>query len=174
MAECVICGIVEGKTASKTVYEDSEVLGFLDYNGAVLGHAYIVPKKHYPIFEQVPDEVVSSVFKAANKISGALFDAMGAQGTNIFVSNGVSAGQSVAHFTVNVIPRKEGDNVNLEWKPIQLSEEERSTAELKIKEVTKDRGAEKQEEKYAPEKKEKRESLDADEENYLWKSVNRK
>ena len=90
---------------------------------------------------------------------------MGAQGTNIFVSNGVSAGQSVAHFTVNVIPRKEGDNVNLEWKPIQLSEEEMSTAELKIKEVTKDMGAEKQE---------KRESLDADEENYLWKSVNRK
>ena len=75
---------------------------------------------------------------------------------------------------INVIPRKEGDTVNLEWKPIQLSEEEMSTAELKIKEVTKDMGAEKQEEKYAPEKQEKRESLDADEENYLWKSVNRK
>jgi len=138
--DCVICSIIKGKFPSKKVYEDDDVLAVLDVNGALPGHCFVLPKEHYPIFEQVPDFIASKLFSVANKVSSAIFDALNAQGTNIFVTNGVAAGQTVAHFTINVIPRKENDGINLQWQPKQLSEEEISTVELKLKEGTKNIG----------------------------------
>lgn len=175
MAECVICDIIEGKVPSKKIFEDDDILAFLDVNGAAPGHTFVVPKKHHPIFEQIPDPLVAKLFTISNKISTALFEALQVQGTNIFITNGVSAGQSVAHFVINVIPRKEGDNINLQWQSKQLSEEEMSTVELKIKEGTQDIGGFGAESTGKHEKKEeKKETIAGDEENYLWKSVNRR
>lgn len=169
---CVICQIVEGIVPSKKVYDDEEVLAILDYNGATLGHSFVVPKKHYAIFEQVPDELVGKLFSIANKISTSLFESLNMQGTNVFITNGVSAGQSVAHFVINVIPRRENDGINLQWQPKQLSEEEMSTVELRIKESTRNIGIADEEKKET--KEENRQTIAFDEENYLWKSVNRK
>jgi histidine triad (HIT) family protein len=175
MADCVICQIIEGSIESKKIYEDEEIFAFLDFNGANPGHTFVVPKKHYPIFEQVPDALVGMLFSISNKVSTALFNALGVQGTNIFVTNGVTAGQSVAHFVINVIPRKEGDKVNLQWQPKQLSEEEMSTVELKIKDEVKSVGSFDLGTGDKPQKKEeKHESISSDDENYLWKSLNRR
>lgn len=135
MAEkCLICQIIEGEVPAKKIYEDDEVIAILDFNGANPGHSFVIPKQHVPIFEQVPSHLIGKLFNVANKISSAIFDALKVQGTNIFVANGVPAGQKVAHLMVNVIPRKENDGVKLDWTPKQLSEEEMSTVELKIKE----------------------------------------
>src|SRR3989338_5285393 len=107
-----------------------------------------MPKNHYPILEQVPDIEIGRLFQASNKISSAIFESLGVQGTNIFVANGIPAGQTVAHFTINVIPRKENDGINLQWQPKQLNEEEISTIELKLKEQTKNMGLFEEEEEY--------------------------
>ena len=137
---CILCQIVGNNIPSKKVYEDELVLAVLDINGANQGHCFVIPKKHYPIIEQVPDNEIGRLFQVSNKISSAIFESLGAQGTNIFVANGIPAGQTVAHFLVNVIPRKENDGINLQWQPKQLSEEEISTVELKLKEQTKNIG----------------------------------
>ena len=137
---CLLCQIIEGKIPSKKVYEDDLILAVLDVNGANPGHCFVLPKNHYPILEQVPDPEIAGLFNVANKISSAIFENLGVQGTNIFVANGVPAGQTVAHFMLHVIPRLENDKVNLQWQPKQLTEEEMSTVELKIKEQTKNIG----------------------------------
>lgn len=134
---CLICQIVEGKIPSFKIAENAKAIAVLDINGANPGHTFIIPKGHYPIIEQVPDEDMGALFSLANKVSVALFDLLGAEGTNIFVANGIPAGQTVAHFLINVVPRKQGDGINFQWKPRQLSEEEISTIELKIKEELK-------------------------------------
>ncbi|MBI2107933.1 HIT domain-containing protein [Candidatus Woesearchaeota archaeon] len=131
---CIVCGIVEGRIPSKKVYEDDAVLAVLDVNGSTPGHCFVIPKTHYPIIEHVPDFDLGRMFVVSNKISSAIFQALNVHGTNIFVANGIPAGQTVAHFTINVIPRKENDGVNLLWQPKQLTEEEMSTVELKMKE----------------------------------------
>ncbi|MBW2980801.1 HIT domain-containing protein, partial [Candidatus Woesearchaeota archaeon] len=131
---CILCQIVKGKIPAKKVYEDDDILAILDINGANIGHCFVMPKKHYPIFEQVPDYEIGKLFKVANAVSSAIFDTLKIEGTNIFVSNGVVAGQTVAHFMINVIPRNEGDGINLQWQSKQLNEEEMSTVELKLKE----------------------------------------
>ena len=137
---CIVCQIVANNIPSKKVYEDELVMAVLDVNGSNAGHCFVIPKSHYPIIEQVPDIEIGRLFQVSNKISSAIFESLGAQGTNIFVANGIPAGQTVAHFTINVIPRKENDGINLQWQPKQLSEEEMSTVELKLKEHTKNIG----------------------------------
>jgi len=172
---CVVCQIIESRIPSKKIYEDELAMAVLDVNGANPGHCFIMPKNHYPIIEQVPDDEIGRLFQISNKISVAIFESLGAQGTNIFVANGIPAGQTVAHFTINVIPRKENDGINLQWKPKQLSEEEMSTVELKLKDETKNIGIE-------PEKKAKKTlktlepqpvALSEEEETYFAKQMRR-
>lgn len=146
-AACLVCQIIENKIPSKNVYEDELVMAVLDVNGSTPGHCFVIPKNHYPIIEQVPDIEIGRLFQVSNKISSAIFESLGAQGTNIFVANGIPAGQTVAHFMINVIPRKENDGINLQWQPKQLNEEEISTIELKLKEHTKNIGYFEKEEK---------------------------
>lgn len=133
---CILCQIVKGAIPSEKIYEDDETLVFLDVNGANPGHSFVIPKGHYPIMEQVPDKLIAKLFSISNKVSMAIFEELGVHGTNIFVTNGIAAGQKVAHFMINVIPRMEKDGINLQWQPRQLSEEEMSTVELKLKEET--------------------------------------
>jgi len=172
---CLLCQIIEGKIPSKKIYEDDLILAVLDINGANPGHCFVLPKNHYPILEQVPDPEIAKLFQVANKISSAIFENLGVQGTNIFAANGVPAGQTVAHFMLHVIPRVENDGVNLQWQPKQLTEEEMSTVELKIKEQTKNIGGFKSEEtgKMVKEPEPTAPSSDDDEEDYFGRQLNR-
>ena len=134
---CIVCSIIDNKIPSKKIYEDDIAIAVLDVNGANPGHCFIMPKNHYPILEKVPNIEIGRMFQISNKLSKAIFESIGAQGTNIFVANGIPAGQTVAHFTINVIPRRENDGINLQWQPKQLNEEEMSTVELKLREENK-------------------------------------
>ena len=137
---CLLCQIVANKVPSYKIYEDDLTLAVLDVNGANPGHCFVMPKNHYPIIEQVPDEELTNLFIIANRISSSIFEKLKMQGTNLFVANGIPAGQTVAHFMINIVPRKENDGISLDWKPKQLTEEEMSTVELKLKESIQDIG----------------------------------
>ena len=170
---CIVCQIIENKIPSKKIYEDELVLAVLDVNGANPGHCFVMPKIHYPIIEQVPSEDIGRLFQVSNKISGAIFESLSAKGTNIFVANGVPAGQTIAHFTINVIPRMENDGINLLWQPRQLSEEEMSTVELRLKEQTKNIGNFEKEVKQAKMQALEPAFLPEDEEEYFSKQMRR-
>lgn len=172
---CLLCQIAANKISSYKVYEDKLTLAVLDVNGANPGHCFVIPKNHHPIIEQVPDEELGNHFIVANKISSAIFESLKVQGTNIFVRNGIPAGQQVAHFMINVIPRKENDNVNLQWKPRQLSEEEMSTVELKLKEQVKGKGIQKTQGAEAAKSQEmpKPEPITDDEDDYFMRQLRR-
>ena len=172
---CLLCQIVANKIPSYKVYEDELTLAVLDFNGANPGHCFVMPKNHYPIMEQVPDGELGNHFMVANKISSAIFETLKAQGTNIFIRNGIPAGQQVAHFMINVIPRKENDGVNLQWKPRQLSEEEMSTVELKLKEQVKGKGIQKTQRAEAAKSQEmpKPQPVTDDEDDYFMRQMRR-
>ena len=172
---CLICQIISNNVPSYKVYEDDLILAVLDVNGSNPGHCFVMPKNHYPIIEQVPDTELSHLFSVANRISSSLFESLKVQGTNVFVANGIPAGQTVAHFTINVIPRKENDGINLQWKPKQLTEEEMSTVELKLRGQLKDIGVKKVEKVERPaaamEKAEQIHISDDGEDDYIAKQL---
>ncbi len=109
--QCIFCQIVAGKIPSKKIYEDQFCLCVLDINPAAKGHVLILPKEHYAIMPQVPDESLAYLFAAAKKISQALLRGLKMSGTNIFIANGLAAGQKSQHFMIHLIPRKEGDKL---------------------------------------------------------------
>ena len=174
MAECKICELLE-KRKFKKIYEDDKIAAVLSPEPVSQGHIWVIPKKHYPIIEQVPDYEISHIFAIANKISISLFEALQLQGTNIFVENGVAAGQKYSHLIVNIIPRMPDDGINLDWQPKQLTEEEMSTVELNIKDQISTVGYFEEEKKEPVKLDKEKETIkeSKDEEDYLLKSLRR-
>jgi len=171
MAECKICEIIKGKKLKK-IYEDSKLVVALSPEPVSLGHLWIVPKTHYTIMEQIPDYEFGHFGNIANKFSIILFEALKAHGTNIFIQNGIAAGQKYNHFFINLIPRGLGDKINLNWESKQLTEEQMSTIELKIKENVKSVGIF-ETEKQKPIEEKKPDKISSSEENYLIRSLRR-
>lgn len=109
---CIFCHIVSGKIPSKKVYEDEQCIAILDINPATKGHVLLLPKEHYVILPQVPEEGIKHLAKVSKNLSKAQIKGLGATGTNIFIANGAVAGQRAPHVIVHIIPRFEGDNVS--------------------------------------------------------------
>jgi histidine triad (HIT) family protein len=171
MTDCKICDMIE-KNEFKKIYEDEKTVAALSDEPVSEGHILIIPKKHYSIIEQIPDYEFGDIFSLANKISISLFESLRLQGTNIFIQNGVGAGQKHNHSVIHLIPRMANDNINLGWQPKQLNEEEMSTVELKIKEPVKTVGYF-EKEKPKPVELDREPEVISDEEDYLVKSLRR-
>ena len=174
MSRCQYCDAAKGK--ADVIYEDDKLVAFLAEKPATDGHIIVVPKKHYQIVEQIPDFELAYLFNTVNKLSIAAFEGVKAQGSNIIVQNGVAAGQTIPHVSVHIIPRNEKDNLNFQWQPKQLTEEQMSTVELQLKEGSKNVGQFQLEEKKEPIKlKKKVKKIKAEEkaEDYMIKQLER-
>ncbi|MEK6922653.1 MAG: HIT family protein [Nanoarchaeota archaeon] len=127
---CPYCAIAEGKIEARKVYEDENLIGALEINPANKGHVVLFPKKHYEILNQIED--VGHLFNIAKRISGAIFESVKAEGTNIFVSNGASAGQTVPHVAVHIVPRFKDDKFKLGWEKADIKDKEMDKIREKI------------------------------------------
>lgn len=107
--------MIKNKDSFNVIYDDNDFMAILHEAPAFLGHTLLITKNHYRILEELPDEIVSKIFNIANKISNALFESLNITGTNILVNNGLEAGQTHPHLIINIIPRTETDNINLDW-----------------------------------------------------------
>ena len=122
--QCIFCHIVSGKVQSKKIYEDEGCVALLDINPANPGHILLLPKEHYSIMPQLPEEEIAHLFTVAKTISNAALRALEVQGTNIVVQNGIAAGQKAQHFMIHIIPRKEKDGINFELPQKEIPEDE--------------------------------------------------
>ena len=152
---CEYCEIADGKGKAEILYQDDDLVVAVKDLGVTPGQITVFPKKHATIMEMVSDEVLEKCSVMANKVSIAVFEGLGAQGTNIIVQNGLAAGQKIPHFAIEIIPRQENDGLNLQWEPKQLMEDEMESTFLALKE-----GVEKGVEPIKEEKKEEKKSSD--------------
>lgn len=129
---CIFCKIANGEIPSATLYEDDDFRVILDLGPASKGHALILPKEHYANLYEIPDEAAGKAMILAKKMITKLTEILGCDGYNIVQNNGETAGQTVFHFHVHMIPRYEGDHVGLGWKMGTLSEEDREEILAKI------------------------------------------
>jgi len=169
---CEFCQIIDKKAEAKRVFEDEKALAILSPHPCCAGHILLMPKEHFSIIEQVPDYLIAHLSKIVNKISIAVFEILQAKGTNVLIQNGVAAGQKTNHFMIHIIPRKENDGFNFQWQPKQLNEEQMSTIELNLKEVTKGIGEFEKEENKPVKLDSEIEKINK-EDNYLIKQLDR-
>lgn len=116
MSDCAFCSIAADRAPAYRVYEDGRTLAFLDINPAARGHTLVVPKEHAESITDMRGPLVEDVFRTVQRVAAALESALGADGTSVVQSNGRAAGQEVFHAHVHVIPRYEGDAVDLGWE----------------------------------------------------------
>ena len=115
MKDCIFCKIVRGEIPCYKIYEDENVLAFLDIENDVYGHTLVVPKKHCTNILDAEDETLAQVMKAVQKIAKHFVDDCGFDGVHTFNNNGEVAGQSVMHLHFHIKPRKTNDGIKSEF-----------------------------------------------------------
>lgn len=133
---CEFCEILERKSGKEQIlFEDGEIVIAVRDSVLTPGQITVFPKKHVPILETVDDNILKRCAVLANKVSTAVFESFGNGGTNILVKNGLGAGQVMPHFGIEIIPRQEGDGLQLSWEGNPLAEDEQERTLLLLQEA---------------------------------------
>ncbi len=115
--ECIFCQIVAGEIPASIIEEDEQTLAFMDIAPATRGHALVIPKLHAADLWEIQPEQLTAVTVAAQRVALRVRDRLQADGVNLINSCRPQAWQTVFHFHVHVIPRYEGDPLQLPWIP---------------------------------------------------------
>lgn len=129
---CIFCKIANGEIPGRTVYEDEDFRAILDLGPAAPGHTLILPKDHAANLYELPEQTAAKVLPVAQKIASLLKEKLGCDGLNLVQNNGETAGQTVMHFHLHVIPRYTDDGQKILWNPTQPSAEELDQVLAKI------------------------------------------
>ncbi|MDO5388870.1 MAG: HIT family protein [Clostridia bacterium] len=122
--DCIFCKIAKGDIKSTVIFENNDFKVILDVNPANIGHCLVVCKNHYENIIDMPEELVKEGFAIAKKIAAAVKKATDCDGVNILQNNGIAAGQTVFHFHIHIIPRFDGDSVDVKFGNLNKSIEE--------------------------------------------------
>lgn len=107
--DCIFCEIADGRRPAHRVFEDEDVVAFLDARPLFPGHTLVVPRRHHETLTDLPAETVGGFFARVQRIAGAVESGMAAAGSFVAANNKVS--QSVPHFHVHVVPRNRKDGL---------------------------------------------------------------
>ena len=114
MSSCVFCAIAEGGAPASRVYEDDDVVAFLDIRPIARGHTLVVPRIHAARLEDLDPASGAAVFRAGQRIARAMSRSeLATDGTNLVLNDGRAAFQTVFHTHLHVLPRWTGDRVRM-------------------------------------------------------------
>tara|TARA_Y100000310_G_scaffold339531_1_gene432483 strand:+ start:3146 stop:3556 length:411 start_codon:yes stop_codon:yes gene_type:complete len=134
MTECVFCKIGKGEITPKKIYEDQNIIAFLDIFPAAKGHSLVIPKKHYATLLDIPEMELKELIQIVQKVGAAVMKATQADGFNVLQNNKEAAGQAVPHLHFHIIPRFKDDGLKLALGSKQSEEKELVHWESLIKE----------------------------------------
>jgi diadenosine tetraphosphate (Ap4A) HIT family hydrolase len=133
--KCVYCELPEIKT--RTIVENELAWAFPTNIPITPGHVLVIPKRCVAKYEDLTAEEKAAIEELRMKLVAALKKLFGAEGFNFAWNEAKLAGQSVPHFHLHIVPRKEGDTGVLEYEPRTFlyrpgSREETPEAELNV------------------------------------------
>jgi histidine triad (HIT) family protein len=107
--DCLFCQIIAGERPAHHVLDTEDVVGFLDARPVFKGHVLVVPRQHIETLPDLPADLLTPLFGAVQRVSGAVLEAYDAQGSFVALNNVIS--QSVPHLHVHVVPRRRKDGL---------------------------------------------------------------
>ena len=123
--DCIFCKIAAGEIPSRKIYEDKDLIAIMDLSPTSKGHSLIIPKEHYTNIYDIDEEIAGKVMKTAKKLATKMTVALNCDGFNLLQNNGETAGQTMFHFHMHLIPRyKDADNNMLKFTSDSFSDEE--------------------------------------------------
>lgn len=93
-------------------FENELAFAFWDANPVSKGHIIFMTKRHVENFFETTEEEKRDLFELIDKAKNIIDKKYKPTGYNIGINCGVSAGQTVMHVHVHLIPRYDGDVEN--------------------------------------------------------------
>ncbi len=103
--QCPFCKLPK----ERVWYESKHCVAILDAFPLTEGHTLVIPKRHVQSPFDLPQEELNDLTAAVAKVRHTLQTKYHPDGFNIGINDGLSAGQTVTHAQVHVIPRRSGD-----------------------------------------------------------------
>ena len=137
---CIFCKLANGDIPTRTIYENEKFRVIMDASPASRGHALILPKEHYTNLYEIPEETAGEAMKLAKRLAEKITKALGCDGFNLVQNNGETAGQTVFHFHLHLIPRyKNDDNTGvITWKQNSYDDDTMDAIQKKLSEACAD------------------------------------
>ncbi len=133
MAGTVFSKIIAGEIPCHKVYEDDEVLAFLDVGPLSEGHTLVIPKEQAATLDQLSDQSAAAIGRVLPRISRAVLAATGATEFNILQNNGPGAHQAVFHVHFHIIPKfPDGRGLAIGWPATGLDPQQGAQLAVKI------------------------------------------
>lgn len=107
--ECLFCKIINKEIPSKIIYEDKDLIVFLDINPTTNGDTLIVPKKHYKDILEINNDTLNSINDLTRKLYPLYKEKLNCDGLTL--SSNLDYGQEIKHFHIHFIPRYKDDDV---------------------------------------------------------------
>jgi histidine triad (HIT) family protein len=104
----IFAKILRKEIPCEVLFEDDQVLAFMDIMPQAAGHCLVIPKKPSTGLLDADPAVFQPLFTAVQRLAKAVKTAFKADGVTIMQFNGAAAGQTVFHLHVHVLPRHEG------------------------------------------------------------------
>ena len=120
--DCIFCKLANGDIPTRVIYEDDMFTVIMDNAPATKGHALILPKNHYANIYELPEDIAAAAFCLAKRLATKMTAILGCDGFNIVQNNGETAGQTIFHFHMHLIPRYRDDNQRILWEPTHPSD----------------------------------------------------
>ncbi len=113
---CIFCMIANHEINSSVIYEDDQVIAFLDLSQVTKGHTLVVPKKHYANILECDSETLAHLIQVTQMLAKRIMERCQAKGINILNNCNEIAGQSVMHLHFHIIPRySENDAIQISF-----------------------------------------------------------
>ncbi|MBU0903490.1 MAG: HIT family protein [Gammaproteobacteria bacterium] len=106
----IFAQIIRGEAPCYKLYEDEDVLAFLDVFPQSYGHTLVIPKRSAARnILDIDAASLSKVMAVVQQITGVLVSELEPAGVQVAQFNGAPAGQTVFHIHVHIVPRYEGE-----------------------------------------------------------------
>jgi len=116
MAETVFSKILRGEIPCHKLYEDAQVLAFLDIAPLAAGHAVVIPKEPAETLDLLSDDAAAAIGRVLPRLCRALCRLTGAQAFNVLQNNGRLAHQAVDHVHFHIIPKpNDAEGLGVKW-----------------------------------------------------------
>jgi histidine triad (HIT) family protein len=107
---CPFCNYIINRASQWAVVEElDDSLAFLPPRQHGRGHMLVIPKRHASTVLDLEAAEAVAIMQHVHRLANALAKAFDPAGLNIFQNNGVTAGQTVPHYHVHIVPSYPGD-----------------------------------------------------------------
>lgn len=113
--DSVFTRIIRREIPAAIVYEDDQVIAFMDAGQVNPGHVLVATRRQVETLVELEEAEVAHLFAVAHRVARAVQAAFTPEGMTLLQTNRPAGWQTVPHVHVHVLPRHANDGADLVW-----------------------------------------------------------